>query len=250
MKQCPVCGKEYEDTMAFCAECGAQLTEAQIMFCRNCGEKIRAGVARCPKCGADLGEKKTAAKKKKMPKAALLGGVAVIAAIAIAAGVYGVKQQEGKGEFYYYAKEDGWHYYDANKKITGETGFQFTDEKKVPLVSSNGKRVFYCEDGNLYYRNLKKKKGEAILVDTNVWQYEINDSGSEVIYIRDDDTLNKSILPKNKKECLLDLNNIGGENGIYSFTSNYYSFTSNHKDKILINRSVRIVGGNCMLLIS
>ena len=231
MKQCPVCGKEYEDTMAFCAECGAQLTEAQMMFCRNCGEKIRAGVARCPKCGADLGGKKTAAKKKNVPKAALLGGVAVIAAAAIAAGVYGVKQQEGNGEFYYYAKADGWHYYDANKKITGETGFQGSDVGDVPIVSSNGKRVFYCGDGNLYYRDLKKKNEEAILIDNGVIQYAINNSGSEVIYTRSDKTLNKIELPQNEKECLLELDEIEGKLFFMSNDNSKILFLTDSEDK-------------------
>lgn len=66
MKVCPNCQKEYDNTFAFCAECGSQLVDVQpnveeqqpvvpaIKFCMHCGNKNNAGSAFCAACGTPV----------------------------------------------------------------------------------------------------------------------------------------------------------------------------------------------------
>lgn len=66
MKVCPNCQKEYDNTFAFCAECGSQLVDVQpnveeqqpvapsIKFCMHCGNKMNSNSAFCAACGTPV----------------------------------------------------------------------------------------------------------------------------------------------------------------------------------------------------
>ena len=221
MKQCPKCGKEYGDDMLFCAECGEKLIEEQVRFCRNCGEKIRAGAAKCPKCGTDLDVKKSETKKKKMPKAAvaLVGGAVVLEAAAFAAtGLLKTKKPSETADVYYYEKNDGdWYYYNADKNETGKAG-----SGVKPIVSEDGKKLFYTDGRTLMYRDFEKESESEIVIDTNVIEYATDAKGSQVIYMKEDGGVYRNKLKKNNREHLLDL----GENE--------YFFVSEDMEKLLL----------------
>ena len=225
MKRCPKCGKEYGDDMLFCVECGEKLAEEQIRFCRNCGEKIRAGAAKCPKCGADLGVKKAETKKKKMPKAAvaLVGGAVVLAAAAFAAtGRLKTKKPSETADVYYYEKNDGdWYYYNADNDETGKAG-----SGVKPIVSEDGKKLFYTDGRTLMYRDLEKEKESEIVIDTNVIEYATDAKGLQVIYLKEDGGVYRNKLKKNNREHLLDL----GEDE--------YFFASEDMEKLLLREKV------------
>ena len=46
MKQCPNCGKLFDDSIVYCANCGAQVTAAaQVLFYQNAGQQYTTGEA-------------------------------------------------------------------------------------------------------------------------------------------------------------------------------------------------------------
>mgnify|MGYP003294155583 CR=1 FL=1 len=66
MKICPNCQKEYDNALAFCAECGSQLVDVQLIveeqqpvvpaikFCMHCGNKMNSNSAFCAACGTPV----------------------------------------------------------------------------------------------------------------------------------------------------------------------------------------------------
>lgn len=54
MKQCPNCGARIDDDSRFCAECGKEITQANV--CPHCGASIGEGDAFCGSCGKKIEE--------------------------------------------------------------------------------------------------------------------------------------------------------------------------------------------------
>ena len=57
---CSHCGKQIDDGVSFCPECGAKVgapadqpkQDAPRVYCKNCGREVSPDVALCPNCGA------------------------------------------------------------------------------------------------------------------------------------------------------------------------------------------------------
>ena len=52
MKVCPKCGKEFDEDIKFCSDCGTELLAPNS--CPNCGAEVAKDSKFCPKCGAKL----------------------------------------------------------------------------------------------------------------------------------------------------------------------------------------------------
>lgn len=59
---CSHCGKQIDDGVSFCPECGAKVgapaeqpqQDAPRVYCKNCGREISPDAALCPYCGAKV----------------------------------------------------------------------------------------------------------------------------------------------------------------------------------------------------
>lgn len=61
MKNCPNCGKEYEENAKFCTYCGTKIENekasdsfVKTRFCSNCGSKVNENDNNCSMCGSNL----------------------------------------------------------------------------------------------------------------------------------------------------------------------------------------------------
>ena len=107
MKECRKCKKQYDDSVAFCPNCGKQLIEAvkaaettevvekTAPGCKKCGETLSEGVKFCPKCGE---KSKTVKKKKKMVLALAAAGILVLCTAIILTCVIVLQTPEKKFE--------------------------------------------------------------------------------------------------------------------------------------------------------
>ena len=59
---CSHCGKQIDDGVSFCPECGAKVgapteqpkQDAPRVYCKNCGREVSPDAALCPNCGAKI----------------------------------------------------------------------------------------------------------------------------------------------------------------------------------------------------
>ena len=59
---CSHCGKQIDDGVSFCPECGAKVgapaeqpkQDAPRVYCKNCGKEVSPDAALCPNCGAKI----------------------------------------------------------------------------------------------------------------------------------------------------------------------------------------------------
>ncbi len=52
-KACPACGKQIDEKMRFCPECGADTSKKaeKPILCSSCGKEVGKGIKFCPECG-------------------------------------------------------------------------------------------------------------------------------------------------------------------------------------------------------
>lgn len=95
---CPECGQRIEDEANVCESCGERLHEAskfcpncgestkkKARFCENCGNRLEDGEEFCSECGKDLNALPKESFTEKNKKALIVGGVIIIALIAVIA---------------------------------------------------------------------------------------------------------------------------------------------------------------------
>ena len=59
---CSHCGKQIDDGVSFCPECGAKVgapaeqaqNDTPRVYCKNCGREVNPDAALCPNCGAKI----------------------------------------------------------------------------------------------------------------------------------------------------------------------------------------------------
>ena len=59
---CRNCGKQIDDGVSFCPECGAKVgapaeqtqNDTPRVYCKNCGREVAANATLCPNCGAKI----------------------------------------------------------------------------------------------------------------------------------------------------------------------------------------------------
>ena len=102
MKQCPNCGARIDDDSRFCAECGKEITQANV--CPHCGASVGESDAFCQNCGKSLNESRSSEPityeeerpnsgfKKYLPY--ILGAFLVLAII----GFFSSKDSKGGGD--------------------------------------------------------------------------------------------------------------------------------------------------------
>ncbi len=187
---CKKCNAFVPDDSAFCPECGEKVEvvwtapsepEAQV-FCPNCGAAMAAADGFCENCGYKVEAPAPAKKKGLNPKLLKLGiaAVAVIAIIIIAVAIFGGSKMPSQ---ILYMKDDAL----TSLKLPSGKPVELTDEdiSSTIQMTEDGKRIFMVEDGELVYRTVGKKDGEATKIAKDVSTFKITPDGKKVFYTKD-----------------------------------------------------------------
>ncbi len=196
---CPNCNKQFEENAKFCDACGTALAEVA-----ETAEPVEAAEATetaevTEEVEAVAVETEEAAEIKVTPKFNLpklpfeldkkvLGiGAAAIAVIVVLAIIISAIFTGGEPNYSLYMKDGELMYYGMSGKP-----WQVSDDMEssgyLNLVSKDGDKIFFQQDGDLYYRNVKSKK-DAEKLCTEVDFYMITEDGKRVIIMTDDGDL-------------------------------------------------------------
>lgn len=212
---CPKCNRQLEDGTKFCDSCGAQIVET--IFCPNCGKQTSTEFAFCQNCGASITEKSaedqpatSPAKKKKLPKKAILiGGIGVVVIAVLITAFSLLFRSGGKSEENYalYLKDKEIFFTDLKKdsaawQLTSRLidGGSISNEELAEAgsilglytyMSDNGKYLFFPDkigdhDGgfSLYYKEVDNPDADAVKIDSGVQAYSVNTDATIVTYLK------------------------------------------------------------------
>lgn len=168
-----------------------------MSFCPNCNKQFEDGVKFCDVCGTALAEAAPvapevapAAPAFKLPfelnKKFIAIGAAALAAILVIAIVVSALFTPVHS-YVLYAKEDEMWYYDGSGKpwrVAEDTEDKYFEDDYV-VTTANGKRMYFIQDGDLYYRDVESKK-EAVKIHSKVDNFIINEDGTELVYVRNE----------------------------------------------------------------
>ena len=169
MSFCPNCNKQFEDGVKFCDACGTALVEAAAPA--PAAEPVAPAEAPAFKLPFQLNKK------------LLTIGAAALAAILVIAIVVSALFTP-VANYVLYAKDDKVMYYDGSGKPW--VAVEDIEDKGlygIPVTTADGKRMYFIQDGDLFYRDVESKK-EAVKIHSKVDDFIINENGTALIYLR------------------------------------------------------------------
>ncbi len=175
---CPECGEKVEVVWT-----APEAPEAQV-FCPNCGAAMAAADGFCENCGYKVEAPAPAKKAGLNPKLLKLGiaAVAVIAIIVLAIAIFGGSKMPSQ---ILYMKDDALN---SLKLPSGKpVELTDEDFSGTIQMTEDGKRIFLVEDDELVYRAVGKKNGEATKVAKDVSSFKITSDGKKVFYTKNND---------------------------------------------------------------
>ena len=201
MSTCPNCNKQLEEGVKICDACGTEIAEAV-----ETGERdnIQANAVFEPVTESFEAEAEPVAKSNlpKLPfelnKKILAFGAAALAIILVLAIVVSALFTGGEPNYALYMKEGELMYYGMSGDPWQVSDDMDGNSSALNLVSKDGKKIFFIQDGDLYVRNVESKK-DAEKLGTEVESYMISEDGKRVLFETEDGNIYTHNLKERKK---------------------------------------------------
>lgn len=233
---CPNCGEQTTTEFAFCQSCGASMTQApaEVQPEEQTEVQDEAQPETQPEEQTEVQPEAqpvaAPTAKKKFPKKAIIFGiigVAVIAVLIFIISALSSGSKKPKNNYALYLKDSEIFY--SNLKKSSDP-WQLTTRlvdnddgnvSNITLISSAyrlGAYTYMSEDGkyiffpdkvddsfNLYFKNVKKPKSEAVKIDSGIGSYTVNTSATLVTYDKEGNLYQYNIKKDSKDKIASDV---------------------------------------------